>query len=81
MKRRILSLMLAAIAFAVVVSASSAEAGVFQHVRTRSAAYSKPIKHKLRYHHVTRRRSKFPTWAWNAPLDLRMWRWPLYYRD
>ena len=81
MKRGILSLMLAAIAFAVVVSVSSAEAGVFRRLPSRRPAYSKLIKHKLRYHHVTRRRSKFPTWAWDAPLDLRMWRWPPYYQD
>ena len=80
MKRRILFPMLAAIVFAVTDRAGNAEASVFHRLRGRRPACCKPAKQALHGRHAAQTRSTLPTWTWDAPIGLRMWKWPPYYQ-
>ena len=80
MKRRMLFPMLIGVALAVTVGASNADAGVFHRMVGRRPAPSKPAKQTLHRHHATQTRSALPKWTWDVPLDVRVWKWPPYYR-
>lgn len=86
MKRRVLFPMLVGIALAATVSAGNAEAGVFRPVRGRTAAYYRSVQRvpygprATRAVRAARTRSTLATWTWNAPLEVRTWKWPPYYR-
>ena len=86
MKRRVFLPMLVGIALAATVSASNAEARVFRPVRGRTAPYYRSVQRvsygprATRATRATETRSTFPRWTWSAPLEVRTWKWPPYYR-
>ncbi len=78
MTRQILPLVLMGVVFAVTVSAGGAEACVFRGLRGYRASWRQPVGQTFHGHRAPAARSTHSEWAWDVPMDVRMWRWPPY---